>query len=181
MLVIDLDDFHNNNHRLDLLHKLRDINPLFKCTVFAIPKLCTPDFLLSLPHWIEVCPHGEYHPTPTECEHWGYTQSYHYLESLEKDPYQWPHIWKSPGWQTSPELYKALADRKWAIADHPDGYRKRPTEMAYYDFSKQPGGWHGHIQNVCGNGLEESFTQLQERVANELEFRWVSKCLQNMI
>jgi hypothetical protein len=37
--------------------------------------------------------------------------------------------------------------------------------------------WHGHIPNVCGNGIEETFPELLERVRQAESFELVSEAV----
>ena len=44
-MIVDFDDFCEGDHQLDLLQTLREANPLFRCTLFAIPALGSDDVL----------------------------------------------------------------------------------------------------------------------------------------
>jgi hypothetical protein len=35
--------------------------------------------------------------------------------------------------------------------------------------------WHGHIPNVCGNGIEEMFAELLPRVRDAASFELISE------
>ena len=63
-MIVDFDDYSENLNHLGLLRKLREINPDFRCTVFAIPALGSVRFWERTPDWIELAVHGWWHPTP---------------------------------------------------------------------------------------------------------------------
>lgn len=178
-MIFDTDDFHETNHRLDLLEQLRDANPLFRMTAFAIPAYCSPEFLASLPEWIEVVPHGWAHggrdcSNPREAENWTYEQA---MDVLLSKPDRMVEGWKSPGWQISDGTYQALLELDWWCADHPENDDRRPEGIRTHVL----GGCdhvHTHVQNVCGNGLEETFFELLPRVANAESFELVSEVVQ---
>lgn len=173
MLTVDFDDLHESQHRLDLLYELKTINPLFRCTVFAVPGLGSDEFWESLPRWIELAVHGWLHPTPRECEHWTREQIEGVLDS-EVVRRHFVNGWKSPGWLTSEAIYEVLVERGWWIADQHLADGVRPSGLRTYLYEDHD-SWHGHIGNVCGNGIEETWPQLTARVAHETEFRWASE------
>lgn len=173
MIVVDFDDFHDGNHKLDRLQKIREINPLFRCTMFAVPGLCTESFLESLPRWIELAVHGWLHPDSRECEHWDRQQ----VETCLDEPIVrrfFVNGWKSPGWQISDDTYQVLLERGWWVADQHLEDARRPAGLRTYLYEDWP-SWHGHIQDWGSNGIDETWPQLCERVRDETEFRWVSE------
>lgn len=171
MLIVDFDDAYDENIRLDLLNKLHETNPKFKCTIFAIPARCTNEFLESLPEWIEIAVHGWSHPTPTECQNWTYER----MNKLLDEPVlkYFKKIFKAPGWQISDGCYQALLERDYIVADQQYNTDRRPEGLKVYELGEN--SWHGHIQNVCGNGIEETFNTLVERIKGETDFRFVSE------
>ena len=171
-MTFDWDDFHEHNHLLDKLRELKTLNPLFRCTVFAIPGLCTDDFLAAVPRWIELAVHGWTHPHPYECLHWPRER----MELLLDEEIVRKHFvngFKAPGWQISDGCYEVLLERGWWIADQHLEDSRRPAGLRTYFY--EDGGWHGHIQNVCGNGLLETWPQVVERVRDATEFRFCSE------
>ncbi len=171
-MTFDWDDFHETNHRLDLLQELKDINPSFRCTVFAVPGCGSDAFWASVPRWIELAVHGWTHPDPFECSGWDRAR----MERLLDEPVVRKYFvngFKAPGWQISDACYEVLLDRGWWVADqHLEDGRRPPGLRAYF---YEDGGWHGHIQNVCGNGLQETWHSLCARVAETTEFRFCSE------
>jgi hypothetical protein len=179
-LIFDTDDFHESNHRLDLLHKLKDANPLFKLTAFAVPAYCPPVFLEGLPDWIEVVPHGWAHggrdcSDPLEAKHWTYEQTIDVLGSLHP---RFVKGWKSPGWQISAGTYEALVDLGYWVADQHYNDFRRPIILPVH-CEGDGDHVHTHVQNVCGNGLDETFPSLLERVAGAQSFEFVSEVVRD--
>jgi hypothetical protein len=174
-VIFDWDDMHDGQHRLDLFEALKQVNPAFRATVFAIPGLCSAAFLESLPDWLEVVPHGWLHggpdcSDPREAENWTYERAVDALRA----PSRFVHGWKSPGWKISDGTYQALLKMGWWCADHPENDQRRPEGLRVHVLGG-PDHWHGHIQNVCGNGLEETWAELLPTVANAESFELISE------
>ena len=66
-IVLNFDDFCDENNKLNLLYKLKEALPKLKVTLFVIPMKTSLDLLhkVSLIDWIEMAMHGLYH-TPKE-------------------------------------------------------------------------------------------------------------------
>ncbi len=175
-MIVDFDDFTEEQNRLDLLRALREINPKFKCTVFAIPALGSEEFWKSTPEWIELAVHGWEHPHPREAENWTYSQACFVFDHCDE---LFTHGFKAPGWQISQETYYAALTRDWWVADHWENDARRPYHLLTHriapDYMVRGDHWHGHIPNVCGNGIEETFPILAERVAGALDFKFISE------
>jgi len=171
-VTFDFDDFHAGNHLLNKFQQLKELNPLFRCTVFAVPGLCTDIFLESVPRWIELAVHGWQHPDPYECANWDRAR----MEELLDEEIVRKHFingFKAPGWQISDDCYEVLLERGWWVADQHLEDARRPVGLRTYFY--EDGGWHGHIQDVCGNGIVETWPRLCERVKNVTEFRFASE------
>lgn len=171
-MIVDLDDFHETNHRLDLLHALKQANPRFRATLFAVPALCNPRFLETLPAWLELAVHGYLHPDPYECSDWTYERT---VQAITDRPPWFVKGFKAPGWQISDDTYQALLDHNWWVADQHLEDRRRPEGLRTYFYEDGGDRWHGHIQNSCGNGLEETWDELLARVTAATHFEWVSE------
>ena len=173
MSVVDFDDFHETNHRLDLLWQLRELNPAFRCTVFAVPGCGSDEFWASVPRWIELAVHGWLHPHSRECENWTREQI---EEVLESDVVRRWFVagWKSPGWQTSPAIYEVLAERDFWIADQHLADHLRPSGLRTYLW-EDGGNWHGHVQDWGSNGIAETWEDLTRFVEGRHEFRFASE------
>jgi hypothetical protein len=179
-VIVDFDDFHEGDHRLDLLETLREANPLFRCTLFAIPARGSHEFWESVPDWCELAVHGWEHPDPYEAMRWSYDEAIDVLLSVHD---RFVEGFKAPGWQISLGTYKALADANWWVADHWDNDDRRPHGIRAHVISRAAGAgvdpdhWHGHIGNCCGNGLQETFPEVLRRVREATSFEWVSECV----
>lgn len=152
---------------------LKELNPAFKATLFSVPALGSDDFWDAHPPWLEIAMHGWAHPDPREAEHWSYNQS---MDVLLSAPARFVELWKSPGWLTSPGMYEALLELDWAIADQHLADHLRPDRLAVY-LHEDGTNYHGHVQDVCGNGLRESWDQVCGLVASTSEFRFASEAV----
>jgi hypothetical protein len=171
-MTFDFDDFCETNHKLERLHELKELNPAFRCTVFAVPSLGSDQFWSSVPRWIELAVHGWHHDTVYECLHWTRERMSGVLDSdiVRK---HFVNGFKAPGWQISNDCYLELLDRGWWVADQHLEDHRRPVKLRTYLY--EDGGWHGHIQNVCDNGIEETWHALRMEVRNTSEFRFCSE------
>jgi hypothetical protein len=174
-VIVDFDDFDEGNHRLDLLHELKAANPAFRCTLFAVPGNGTDEFWQSVPDWCELAVHGWLHPDPYECSEWSYDR----MMTLIEEPILWwfQRGFKAPGWQISNGCYEALLERGWWVADQHYNDERRPAGL-WIHCEGDGDHWHGHIQDVCGNGLEETFPSLLARVKEAASFELVSEVVQ---
>jgi len=89
-------------------------------------------------------------------------------------PPRFVRVWKSPGWQISDGTYQALLDHGFAVADQPYNDHRRPAGLKCHRLGDGD-HWHGHIQDVCGNGLSETFAQLLPLVSAAKSFEWISE------
>lgn len=174
-MIVDFDDFHEQSNRLDLLRQLRTANPLFRCTVFAIPAFGSDQFWNHVPDWIELAVHGYQHGDPPtdggECKNWGADEM---RGVIALKPDRFVEGFKAPGWQISDGCYEALNEAGWWVADQPYNDTRRPSGLRTHRLGDGD-HWHGHIQNVCGNGLEETLPVLLERVTAATSFELVSE------
>ena len=177
-MIVDFDDYCEGNDRLDLLERLHDANLDFRCTLFAIPGRGSDEFWASTPDWCELAVHGWIHDTSRECAWWTRSQIEMVLQYPAVQDY-FTAGWKSPGWQSSPDVYGALAERGWWIAEHweneaklPAGLRRHVIQPTYRETLHH---WHGHIGDSCGNGIAETFDELLERVEQAESFELVSE------
>jgi hypothetical protein len=70
-------------------------------------------------------------------------------------------VFRAPHWVIDAETYYAARDLGWVIADHKDS-RVLNSGARTYTYNKPIWNppWtrvHGHLPNVCGNGIEEAF------------------------
>lgn len=162
--VVDFDDFHDGNAELDRLFMLRGRYQAaaaggFRATLFAPVGLLSDGLgrgIRATVPFLDLVPHGYLHETPRECEDWTYDESCTYLDAI---PDYFTHGFKAPGWQISDGMYRALLERGWWVADQTYNDHRRPPELRAY-LIDEPRKRHHHIQNDCGNGLEESLDEL---------------------
>lgn len=167
-MTFDWDDAYTGHDALDRFHYLKDLRADFKCTLFAIPGYCTPEWCEAMPEWVELAVHGWRHTSNYECSNWGRQDLATVLSSPTVARYFAPGF-KAPGWQISDACYAELADRGWWVADqHLEDGRRPPMRVYFYE----DGGWHGHIDNVCGNGIEETWETVVGLVVDAAEFRF---------
>jgi hypothetical protein len=179
-VIVDFDDFTEHTHRLDLLERLRDANPAFRCTLFAVPALGDDRFWSSVPEWCELAVHGWLHPHPRECQDWSAERM---RELIAAKPERFVDGFKAPGWQISDGCYEALVEAGWWVADHYENDGRRPAGLRAHVISRtaasggDPAHWHGHIPDVCGNGIWETFPRLIDRVRAAESFELVSEAV----
>lgn len=170
-MVFDTDDLYEGHDNMHLLLELKAANPLFRMTAFCVQARGSAAYWDSLPDWIECAAHGEYHPHPREAEDWPYAKA---MSVLSAKPARFVRGWKSPGWRVSDGTYRALEIMGWWIADHPDNNDRRPALLPTHVVGSGD-HVHTHVQDVCGNGLNETFPTLLERVRNATSFEFVSE------
>lgn len=204
-MIFDFDDFganhvisdacqsHDCRKQLDALHYA---NPNFKVTLFAIPAEMTMELLewcQANNSWIELAYHGFYHSSNYECEKMTYDQFeelMHYAVTHRVARF-FVKGFKAPGWQISEGIYKWLADNGWWVADQAYNNHRRPFDIPAYvnnngNFSVMRGGqtvyspveaWHGHCWSTMGNGIQETYDQVETLVRNAKSFEFVSEVL----
>lgn len=173
MTVFDFDDHCETNDAMVFMHQLKAVNPQFKATLFAIPALGNDAFWDNHPDWIELAMHGWAHPNPYEAAGWSYDQA---CDVLLSAPAAFMNGWKSPGWQISDGTYQALLDLGWWVADQHLEDGRRPAGLPVYLYEDDD-CWHGHVQNVCGNGILETWDALCAKVAATTDFQFASEAV----
>ena len=150
-MICDFDDFSETNHKLDRLHELKAANPLFRCTLFAVPGLGSDGFWAGVPDWCELAVHGWLHPDPMECATWGRKRTLRLMDEPTVSRF-FVRGFKAPGWQISDGTYEALLERGFWVADQHLEDHRRPAGLPTYFYEDSPDRWHGHTHDVCGNG-----------------------------
>lgn len=177
-MIFDTDDLYPGHDRLDLLVELKAANPLFRMTAFAVTSLCDNAYIEQLPDWIEVVPHGWRHGDPPadggECKLWDRRDMDLVIGWVEDASPRWQHGFKAPGWIISDGCYQALNEAGWWVADQTYNDGRRPPGLRVH---REGDGdhVHTHVQNVCGNGLQETFPTLLERVRAAESFDLISE------
>jgi hypothetical protein len=169
-VYLDFDDFGEFNNRLDWLWMLKKEFPNFKVNLFAIPEqnqhLQWMDYLRSL-DWIQLCVHGYWHDNNEEIP-----------EIMLRDDFPmkgFAKVYRAPFWQLSDNMYQILKKLNYKIMIHPDDLREGikynwnikgsppPLDILY---------GHGHIQDVCENGLVEAFENIM-KLPKDTEFKFL--------
>lgn len=202
-MVVDLDDFGSNHIISDMCqaHDCRDkldalhyANGNFKVTLFAIPSEMTYELLdwcKANSGWIELAVHGFSHSSNYECDKMSYEEFALNMEKYE-DMFEgyFAKVFKAPGWQISDPCYEWLADNDWAVADQSYNDSRRPRVIPAYvnhngEFFAYPTGeqgnkipaWHGHTWNCVGNGIYESYNEVESLISGVEDFQFVSEVL----
>jgi len=157
IILFDADDFCEENNRLDLLFYIKSQIPNFKANLFTIVGKCSPSFIEAVKEisWLDMIPHGWEHETPRECQEWDYDKCKLCITEINK--LNLTKGFKAPGWQISDPMYQVLKEEGYWVADQHYNDERRPEMKVFY-----PTDTHFHIQNVCGNGLEESINRILE-------------------
>ena len=169
IIYLDFDDFSEKNNRLDWLWMLKKEFPKFKVNLFTCVGKCNPFFLdyISTLKWIQLCFHGWNHQHYEDV-------SKKALDMPIKD-FGFAKVYRAPFWQLSDVMYERLKDLNFKIMVHPDD----PREGIKYNWNIKDSPpyldilhGHGHIQDVCGNGLSESFENLM-KLPKDIEFKFL--------
>jgi hypothetical protein len=202
-MIVDFDDLganhiindqcqsHDCRDKLDQLHYA---NNNFKVTLFAIPGEMTAElanWCKSNNTWVELAVHGFFHSSNYECAEMTYEEFDEKMQFFKPmlDEY-FVNGFKAPGWQISDDCFKWLAKHKWWVGDQSYNNVRRPKELKAYvnnnggfvawdghqdtDIDK---AWHGHTWDCVGNGIYETYDQVEEMVKSADSFQFVSEVL----
>jgi peptidoglycan/xylan/chitin deacetylase (PgdA/CDA1 family) len=196
-VAIEYDDFSPVNHHLDLLEKAKEHFPNFKVTLFTVPwdvqfsrtmQDSAPITLEKFKPWVdavnkcdwmEIALHGLTH-APLEFSELSYEGAMKRIvigmKMFENRKIKnFTKVFKAPMWSISVEAKRAAKDLGFVVVE--DGYynwnlaNDEPNADA-----KEPYIMHGHIQDVTGNGLEETFHSLM-KLPPDTEFMFLSEVL----
>lgn len=163
-VCMDFDDLADGNDRLDVLIRLKERDPGFKVTLFAIPTRCGEDLLKKyhdLRDWIQLGIHGWRHAR-SECLSWTDEETADKIDLARGIYPGFAPIFKAPNWETTDEVYAGLKQRNMAIADHIRNIAIIPEDMPNYIYNvmlreDRLRRMHGHIQDWNGTGLEGAY------------------------
>lgn len=198
-MIFEWDDF-GANHEIsdkcqshdcrDQLMRLKELNPDFKATLFAIPAEMTMELQQWCAHnssWIELAVHGFLHSSNYECEKWTYEQMDNAM-SLTAQLGIFTKVFRAPGWQISDECLRWLKEHDWVVADQGYNDDRRPGNMkAYINYdgtfwckykeqnTVEVRAYHGHTWNVGWNGIYEDWDKVSDLVKNAETFQFVSE------
>lgn len=159
---------------MDLFARLKAERHDFRATVFAVPGLITTCFVRELPDWLELAVHGWLHQTVYECAVWTPDDIARVFDdTLVRGHFA--RVFKAPGWQISDACYEYCRDNDIVVADQRLAESRWPTGLKVYLHEDHPDRWHGHIQDIGTNGIEESWDALLAAVLAAQDFQFVSE------
>ena len=163
-IVFTLDDFHEDNHNLDILLKIKEQCPKMKVTLFTIPSMCSVEFIRGLKEkydWMEFAMHGWLHFTDRgsqEADIWTKEEALKYITMCEeKFGDLFVKGFKAPGWQMNHETYEALKEKGYWVMDGEWLKHLRPDDFTDYYETQHLYEVNGHIQPTPYNGLKEIY------------------------
>lgn len=176
--------------KLDQLHYA---NNDFKVTLFTIPGELTKelaDWCKANDSWVQLALHGFYHRDNWECAKMTYEEFDQHVNEFQPmiDNY-FVKGFRAPGWQISDDIYKWLQDHGWWVADQSYNTSRRPRELKAYvndngQFMTWDGvkfdridAWHGHTWDCVGNGIYQTYPELESKVKQAQEFKFISEIL----
>lgn len=190
----EISDMCQSHDCRDVLLKLKEINPKFKVTLFAIPGEMTQELLewsAKNRDWVELAVHGVFHSSNYECEKMSYDTFDRWMMGVEFRRMLNKYFvkgFRAPGWQISDDIYRWLSVNDWWVADQGYNDDRRPAYLdayVHYDgkFRVLPkvgnprdvDAHHGHVWNCVGNGIYEQFDYLADLVRNTEDFKFVSE------
>lgn len=179
-MIFDTDDLYEGHDRMDLLIRLKEANPAFRMTAFAIPGLSSDEYIESLPDWIEVVPHGDMHGEPPsdggEWKDWSYERTCEFIDAMKHRSGRWVRGAKAPGWQISTEAMNAFFGAGWWLADQPYNDERRPRGLLTHRLGDGD-HIHTHVQDWGSNGLQESWPQLLSSVRAAESFELIGEAV----
>jgi len=177
-VVMDFDDLCDGNEDLETLCRLKERDPNFKVTLFAIPTKCSDSLLTKYSmecEWIQLGIHGWRHAR-YECLAWTSEETEEKL-ALAKEIY--PHfapVFKAPNWEFCDEVYAGCKNAGIAVADHYRNIIIMPADTPHYIYNLKLRDdkltrLHGHIQPYANTGLAEAYeTWASPRVGSDYKF-----------
>ena len=180
-IALEYDDFSPKNTHFELLEELREHYPGFKVTMFIVPwevrfgeqtPITQPEYAAFVKackqstDWLEIAVHGLTH-APMEFAELSEEGARKRLvigeKMFENREMKIAKIFKAPFWALSKEGkiaaeklgYKVVEDHyyNWNLVDDfPQEVADRGDVIIA----------HGHVQNVVGNGMEETFSKLMK-------------------
>lgn len=202
--IVEADDFQDKFDRngLNFLFYWKAKYPKFKITLFTIPGKTSKEFLELIGkhnNWIELAVHGWDHDSNFECYGWDYDKTKILMGRVESTGAKWPYykkVFKAPGWTITPtvypaapedplakdptQVYRALIDMDFIIADRHYNKEKRVEGGKYLCVDCQPDLVHMHTWNMMTPDPNErnGFEQVETRGvpwSTETEFYFISE------
>lgn len=196
IVVLDFDDFSPSRNNIDLLLRLKEYYIYFKVSLFTAANLDNKFRLSKFKSWcdkireldyIELLIHG-YDHSPKEFKRISEEKAKKRIVLAEdefiKAGLNYKKIFRAPYWQINNETYDALSGLGYIIADHKDNLTSRKLRCYQYNWSINDPipnfpiiRGHGHINDVCENGLKGCFENLL-RFPKETKFLTISESIE---
>ncbi len=160
--ILDFDDLTDSNDPFDTLILMKERDPGFKVTLFAIPTRISEATYAKYAEqreWIALGIHGWRHARH-ECLAWTSEET---AEKIDMARSIYPHfapIFKTPNWEICDEVYAGCKTASVAVADHIRNIEILPYGVSHYIYNLRLRDdrfirLHGHIQPWAGTGLTE--------------------------
>lgn len=161
--ILDFDDLCDTNDPYDALLKLKERDPGFKVTLFAIPLRCSKALLEKyafIADWCQLAVHGWRHARH-ECLGWTSEETQDKLKRAQAIYPGFVRLFKAPNWEIDTETYAGCKAAGFAVADHIRNIEILPHGQPHYIYNLRLRDdsftrLHGHIQPWGGTGLTEN-------------------------
>lgn len=198
-VILDFDDFREDENSLDYLYRLRAKFPNFKVTLFTIPAKCSPEFLKAVKEipWIQMAVHGHEH-SPVECETWKQHEARTFLQHDFEAGGIKPFVrgFKAPQWRMSQGTIAACQELGFWVANNAEA-GSNPNNCHYPDELPQyfangsqvaPGihagkyhREHGHIGClVTNNDIRQYWHYLLTRIPHDANFHFIDDVMKEL-
>lgn len=201
-IAIEYDDFSPRNSNLAILEQIKEHYPGFKVTMFTVPweirfgqqtPITDKDFapwveaVNAHKDWIEIAVHGLTHlergpkGNPAEFEKISADETWKRITVAEKmfvnRGIDFVKIFKAPQWLLSKAGKEKLEEMGYTVVE--DGYYNWNLKDEFPHKLAEKGDLiigHGHVQGVCGNGMEETLEKIM-RLPVDTKFLTLSEAL----
>lgn len=199
IVTLESHDYSPVNHNLGLLEEIHSHYPSCKLTVFCVPaeaRFTKKAAILSASEykpfvaatkkaikqgWLEVGVHGLTHaPNDFGINRSKKTKDFDYFKIklmmaeniFKKAGLPFVKLFVAPFWQLHPEAKRAIESKGYRVIEESDhNWNLRD------DFPNLPINiGHTHIQNTCGNGLEESLPRILQ-IPTSAKWKFLSEIL----
>lgn len=196
-IALEFDDFSPRNSNFGILEDLMDHYEHFKVTMFTVPweiRFGQQTPITQAAHdpwceavkkckWLEIALHGMTH-APLEFAEITTEEAHKRIVIGEKmfinKGIKLAKIFKAPQWEISKEATKAANDLGYDVVhDHYYNWNLADECPFTPEQIKNDEGTiiaHGHVQRVCGNGLEEVAHKIM-KLPPDVEFIFLSEAL----
>jgi len=200
IVTLDLDDGSILRNRWDLLHKLKELYPKLKLSLFWIPfdleyeksmlRINREEKLKMIKDnldWVELIPHGLSH-IPREfagCDKETMKMALNAIdECMTRDGLPYVKGFKAPFWLWNTDVVEVLDSEGWfGATDRNQPDMPKPKKNYIYTHSIHEPFWndpqefwglHGHMTEPSDNALESCIVNLT-KIPHDAEFKFVSE------